>query len=447
MTGWWSPLHRYMAVAAVYFLTLILPLTPAEGKPTQQPHAVAAPFNLIIESYNFNTTLYWDYKDSSATHFQVEIRDYSKTINWTLVKRCKNIIHNYCDLSEEIVNPDTLYYVRVKAIGGSKESNYSVKEVSLRTDGKIGPPRLEVTLKDNTIEVDIFHPLVPQISSKKTVADYYTDFDYKVFFRNSTEHQAEDLDNVMKHTAYFAASSKDELYCFAAQGWSEEWALIGEKSEEVCIFVPDEEATKSLKTKIVVAIVLGIFFIIVIILSIIFIKYELILKTSKLLPKSLNPIKNIKTAVMETPNQEAKYDRISTSGMDIIEEKKSYMEDENFNMETADTSETGQTNGYPGYPGPLVETEEEKSDSNNTESCVDDLHSTSKITEYFHTGDHEHGADSGTLLESSTEVKEPDPEPKPHASSYGYDKPLVPLHMIIQMNKEEYGIDPLPVNN
>ncbi|XP_075453947.1 interferon gamma receptor 1 isoform X2 [Ascaphus truei] len=488
MTCCWSPRRRRLlraAPGAAFLLSLALTLTLAQGSPTHstshRPHAdhlhissknesankvkdqpetkikVPKPFNLAITSFNFNTTLYWDDKITSTTHhFQVEIKDYDKGENWTVVRWCRNISHNYCDLSKKFDNPHTFYHVRVKAFVGSEESEYALKkDFCLRVDGKIGPPTLNLSFEDEEIVVDIWHPYAPLVGRKqKTVRNFYEDFEYDVYVgENATKHQVEECDD-RKCTAYILTQPKSEKYCISAQGKSNFWAVIGEKSNEACLDATEEKAAKSAGNNYsIILFTTCIIFIIVILIIIcgilIYRKTStncpqslVFTKTHKKLPQSLESVvRNVRSRILMTTEQEAKYDHVHTSYTDTIAEKNTWVKDEDPLKDNSNNNDSRQTTDDPEYPASLKEMEEKSYDDHEVKG-LDELHSNNRSNNNFHT-------DSDTNESSTTsEIVTPEcsteltsyTDAKCTINSFGYDKPHVPLNLLLQLNEEESGI-------
>ncbi|KAG8444428.1 hypothetical protein GDO86_009565, partial [Hymenochirus boettgeri] len=135
--------HGHSYLAAVLLLVTIV--SRAEGNQkgdlvnvmNYKPDAptVPSPSNLIVKSYNFNTTLCWDFKDTSADpRFQVEFKVFG---NWSVVETCQNISQHYCDLSEEIYDPNKFYKIKIKAFVGPEESESTMEDdFSIRIHGK-----------------------------------------------------------------------------------------------------------------------------------------------------------------------------------------------------------------------------------------------------------------------------------------------------------------------
>ncbi|XP_053568145.1 interferon gamma receptor 1 [Bombina bombina] len=271
--------HRFPRVIRMVVLVGIIQLFAWAEHPTDLQSQVSAPENLTVHSYNFNTTLYWDYQSTKKTLFQVEFRSYEDGTNWTIFHTCKNIVQSYCDLSTKIDKPGDFYYMRVKALEGSDESDFSkTKEFSLRMEGRIGPPTLDVYMMDKEIVVDIWHAPIPD--GLPDIWHFYPDFDYKVHYMKTNQIETNICDDD-KCTIFFTPPKKNENYCFSAQGISNLWAVTGEMSKEICLFVEDKDAIADFRLKVAVGTSLGIFLILLIGIVIYIIKKQT-LNNSKL---------------------------------------------------------------------------------------------------------------------------------------------------------------------
>ncbi|NXM51968.1 INGR1 protein, partial [Illadopsis cleaveri] len=119
---------------------------------------VPSPTEVVVTSENFKTVLHWQYPPVSETpHFIVEIKPYNLGY-YKNVSTCVNTSAHFCDLSEEICDPYTSYWLRAKALVGSQQSEYvESNEFILQRHGKIGPPKLNLSRHGDKIMVDIYH--------------------------------------------------------------------------------------------------------------------------------------------------------------------------------------------------------------------------------------------------------------------------------------------------
>ncbi|XP_042301578.1 interferon gamma receptor 1-like [Sceloporus undulatus] len=264
--------------------------------------SVPQPTNVIIESFNFNTSVQWDYKSlSSEPLFVVELLCYGFSSGVYLeFSSCVNISQHYCDLTHK-VEQCVSFWVRVKALAGPQESEYTEsQQFNIYRNGQIGPPKLNLYVLGHGIQVDIEHPLTPYRKKRTlSIKANFTDFTYKVSFwkkGNQEEHQEFETErcNHKNCTINFHIPLWDTSYCVSAHGISEDYSVKGEESKESCIDVLSKH-----QSDLTVPIILGIIglFVLMVILTIIFICMK---KKNIKLPKSLaavvrNQVNNIDT--------------------------------------------------------------------------------------------------------------------------------------------------------
>ncbi|XP_069582061.1 interferon gamma receptor 1 [Ranitomeya imitator] len=396
------------AILARSLLLAALTALAAGARPTSGPMPVEKPFNLQKKSYNFNSTLYWDYNMTSVTpYFQVEYKYYRN--NWTIVESCHLISHNYCDLSGKIVEPFFHYNVRVKALVGSEMSDYALTEFSLIGDGIIGPPKMNASVNEKFLSIDIWYPDVPHVDGKQNIGDYLDDLKYEIYYGNEME-ETEDCD-------YFGCSidlliQNQSRVCFWAQGRSKVPMTI-ERSKQVCINTTVTSGTsKNLQAAIISIVVVVI---IIFVLCIFIIKRKI--KAESVLPKSLSTFAKAMTTQRYMPSdQTTMYDQVSVSPADSPEEKMMPEETDKPLPVTNDTDiREGSDHGYHSSVGESDQRADE--DQNELEE--------SSSKNYYRT------ENSDSSIECVTEADVPRPEPlpdvRPVGNSFGYDKPHCPL--------------------
>ncbi|XP_044279751.1 interferon gamma receptor 1 [Varanus komodoensis] len=267
---------------------------------------VPPPVNVMVESYNFNTSVCWDYPNiTSKPLFSVEVHKYGKNL-YRKVDTCVNISQHCCDLTHTIQGT-VPFWVRVKALVGIHESQYeeSKDQFYLYRHVRIGPPELHCSLNGNHIQVELKHPRTP--FHKKSVYSYLSDFTYDVFFwerGHSEKRHKVNLDGCTrkKCTINLTISSWNTVYCVSAVGHSMMYLLKGEKSEESCIEIPLKSS--GLTTPIVVGSVCLIVLAIVLIIA-----YTKLKKRKIQLPRSLLAV--VKGVSLET-KPESKYISVIT---------------------------------------------------------------------------------------------------------------------------------------
>ncbi|KAM4043356.1 interferon gamma receptor 1 [Anomaloglossus baeobatrachus] len=396
---------------------LLLATLTAAAIPTGGPVPVQTPFNLQKKSYNFNSTLHWDYNLTSVTpYFQVEYRSY-KTGGWMIVETCLNISHNYCDLSEIIDDPFIRYKVQVKALVGSEMSSYASTEFYLINDGIIGPPKMNASVNGKFIVIDIWYPDVPHVNDKQTVGDHIDDLGYEIYHGNETK-EAEECDFVACSVRILI---KDQSkFCFSAQAKSNRIPMTMERSKEECInTLVTNDTSKNLQ-----AIIVSVVVVVVIILVLCFFIIKRKMKAKSVLPKSLRTIaKAMTTQKYLLSDQITKYDQVSVSPAESPEEKVTPEEkmtpeepDKEQNMSDDSDIKESTDNGYHSS----VQESEQRTDEDQNE-----MEESSGSKNYYRT------ENSDSTIVCVTEDDVPSPEPprdvRPAGNSYGYDKPHCPL--------------------
>uniref|UniRef100_A0ACB8GBL7 Uncharacterized protein n=1 Tax=Sphaerodactylus townsendi TaxID=933632 RepID=A0ACB8GBL7_9SAUR len=173
-------LVRLWAVLALFFL----PLAFCGGAGVEEPAQteVLRPTNVEIKTYNFKTTLHWDYPDISPEPvFTVQIQCYNRG-NYMDVRSCVNISQHYCDITHEINYECDPSWAKVKAFAGSRQSEYEdSKKFHPFRDAQIGPSKFNLSVVSDEIKVFIEHPLTPYEGKYPlSVKANLTDFSYSI---------------------------------------------------------------------------------------------------------------------------------------------------------------------------------------------------------------------------------------------------------------------------
>ncbi|XP_066471066.1 interferon gamma receptor 1 isoform X2 [Tiliqua scincoides] len=208
---------------------------------------VPPPTNVIIQSYNFNTSLFWDYTSASLEPlFTVRIDCYMGDTKY-VVDTCVNISQRYCDLTYKIPSTCTrMFWAYVKAVAGSHGSSYARSGLyELFHHGRIGPPKLHLSLQNAEINVLIEDPLTPYFEDNYplSVRQNITDLSYLVYMRpNGSSERPEPFEakeeacGKRSCTISLTVQTPDVVYCISAQGNSEEEIeTVFEESKESCI--------------------------------------------------------------------------------------------------------------------------------------------------------------------------------------------------------------------
>ncbi|ELW69480.1 Interferon gamma receptor 1 [Tupaia chinensis] len=432
------------------------------------------PTNVMIEAYNLNPVLYWDYQSMPETPvFTVQVKNYGDP-SW--VDACVNISHHYCSLFYHLDDPSYSIWAQVKARVGQKESAFAKSEgFILCQHGKVGPPKLSVRRREDYITIDIFHPLII-INGKElgTINDdentcYTFKYDVSVRMNGSeiearTHRQTEDSNcNETLCQLSVPVSSLSAQYCVSAIGVSNTWGVKTEQSEEVCITIFDN----SIKDSIWIPVAAAFAFFLIFFLTFVCCRIKKISPFKRkniMLPKSLLSV--VRSATSET-KPESKYVSLITSYQPVVPENEAVICEEQLSPATNSGMHTECNPGKAEHREELAsETEvviiEEKvsnlassslvnpedrqnsfqSSSNQSEPCTVALNS-------YHS---RNGSDSG-LVESDgflsdsefspnnkTEIKKEEQEavmPRIAPTSFGYDKPHVLVDLLVEGGGKE----------
>lgn len=391
---------------------LLLCVTNGRPSPVTEAEEVPEPFNLTVNSYNFNTTLHWDYnRMEMKPYFCVEILELIK-MNWKSIETCQNISHHYCDLTHEIdSDPLNHYKVRVKALVGSRISSAVSVEFSLSSVGIIGPPELKVLKREEKIvEIEITHPKVPSVNEIEL-----EHLNYIVYFgnnRNNTK-KATDCDSLACKVTF--SISDQENYCFSAKGESEFFLLMKmEESKEMCLY--DERGISNQTKLIIIGVTVG-FVVILAIFCFIIARWT---KARSLMPQSLSSVLRNIVVYAQMPTHQTRYDNVSTSPIEPTIEEITYVKEKVKKDTEVSTDSVSKESTDPGYHS-----------SNEQKSGDRDYQSNS--SSYFHTDSSASGNNSGdsSLPEKDENISKHAPEPpKPLPDSFGYDKPHFPKELV-----------------
>ncbi|XP_062980688.1 interferon gamma receptor 1 isoform X2 [Elgaria multicarinata webbii] len=285
-----GPSVSEVAAAALLLLLAIfrLGVLSEPGALGAQPE-VPQPVNVTVDSYNFNTSVRWDYPNiASKPLFIVEVLCYGGKIE---INTCVNISQRYCDLTHK-VEKCSQFWVKVKALVGLHESKYGKSKggFDIYRNGRIGPPKLNVTVNGHEIRVDFEHPLTPyyQKESPLSVTANFTDFSYKVFLseRGSPNKPLEfETDECqMKCPINLHIRFWNTSYCVSAAGLSRSYLVTGEKSEQYCIDVPLQSSLDI--TMPIIGSIVGL----VVLAVILAILYKVLQKRKNKLPEFLSAV-------------------------------------------------------------------------------------------------------------------------------------------------------------
>ncbi|XP_060609422.2 interleukin-20 receptor subunit alpha [Anolis sagrei] len=296
-------------------LLALLPLAFGAGKPLTE---VPKPTNVIVESYNFNTSVHWDYKSiTPAPLFIVELQCYNSNTGFREVSGCVNISQHYCDLIHEAEKCHD-FWVRVKAVNGLQESKYEETEVFyVNSHGRIGPPEIKLHVVDHGIEVVLIHPLTPYYKKGPlSVRAKLEDFSYRVsLWRNGSRevYEPEPEDCTRKNcTIYIPVPSENTLYCVSAQGTSEIYYMEKEESKESCITVPFKHESGSRLTLIIGVVLL------LLLVAVLVIIFRWMHKKNIKLPRPLVAVVKNKGNILDTNEEPKNFSLISSLSNEVL---------------------------------------------------------------------------------------------------------------------------------
>ncbi|XP_035177038.1 interferon gamma receptor 1 [Oxyura jamaicensis] len=423
-------------------LALLAPGRSAMGS-AEQPPAVPSPTDLVVTSQNFKTVLSWQYQPMSETpHFVVEIKPYLPGTYMT-VSACVNISTNSCDLSREIKYPSYSHWFRVKAVVGSEQSEYAeTNEFILLRHGKIGPPKLNLSSYSDKIAVDIYPPVFPSMEVLPWISTDNSEFAYKVTFWDKETQLKEEVFTDCPHftdkcSLDIPVTPNGSMYCVSAKGLFFSNLVVGAPSEESCVQVPLEQ-TES-RDKIIIVCVAVVIISVILTLCCGFKKLR---ERNIKLPKSLvTVIRNLNMDNTLESKSEGKYISIvsvmpvqsalplnSKEALLNIEPEEEAVSHENF-------SEGASSCPLPEAPDKV----EESSVQKIAEEVPSDDEQNCKVKESYFISDSNQTDVSSNSTDpevSATEIQQT-VIPRSCPKFSGYDKPHVPLDMLIDVGEEQ----------
>uniref|UniRef100_A0A8C3KU71 Interferon gamma receptor 1 n=1 Tax=Chrysolophus pictus TaxID=9089 RepID=A0A8C3KU71_CHRPC len=400
---------------------------------------------MLVTSKNFRTVLHWQYPSmSEPPYFVVEAKPYQRG-NYSNVSTCVNISATSCDLSKEIKDIFQSYWFRIKAIVGSQQSEYvETDEFILQKHGKIGPPKLNLSRHGAEIIIDIYNPEFPSVEVQPWLEEeVYSQLSYSVMFRNRESESrktftASDCE-MSECSLTIPIPSEGSTYCVSANGHFYDELIVGDQSEESCIQILPEQAWSTLITIIVSTIIV----IVGLILTVCFGCKKLRKRNIKL-PKSLvSVIRNLNADNSFESRSEAK-DICAVSVMPVpsVSVPSSMNDDEALlNMESEEEAVTPENFSEGTSSGPPLEAShkvEEISVREDTEvpSDVEQNHKEKESHFISDSSQTDVCSNSSGPVISATEIRQAViPSSCPKIS--GYDKPHVPLDMLIDVGEEQ----------
>uniref|UniRef100_A0A8C7ECG6 Interferon gamma receptor 1 n=1 Tax=Nothoprocta perdicaria TaxID=30464 RepID=A0A8C7ECG6_NOTPE len=357
------------------------------------------------------------------------------------VLTCVNISAHFCDLSGEIEDPFSSHWLRVKAAVESEQSEYAESsEFVLQQQVKIGPPVLHLLRQDDKIIVDIYHPQFPSEEICPWITDVYSDVRYTVTFEDSKNQSKKELRaddcNIKKCSLDIPISSEGYVYCVSAKGSFYDDLILGAWSEESCIPVPLKQTLSSKNIVVVVGVILifGLF------LSTLY-GYKKLRKKNIKLPKSLvSVIRNLNTSKFLETKPETKCNSV----VSLMPDEPALPADEEVHSLKVEQNEgiTNTQNSSEGASSVLLSEGQGNSgevsvqESTGEVSCDDEQNHKGRES-YFPSDNNQTEICSNC---SDAEVSTKEVQQTVHPSSTlkfsGYDKPHVPLDMLIDVGEE-----------
>ncbi|XP_054674870.1 interferon gamma receptor 1 isoform X2 [Grus americana] len=408
----------------------------------EQPPAVPSPAQIVVTSNNFKSILHWQYPPMSETpHFIVEIKPYNLGY-YKIISSCVNTSAHFCDFSSEISEPLTSHWLRVKAVVGSQQSEYvETNEFILQKHGKIGPPTLNLSRHGDKIVVDIYHPAFPSAELLPQISGIYSEPMYLVTFwdrkNQSKEEFAEDNCTMYKCSLNIPVPAEGSTYCVSAKGSFYGDLMISAPSDEICIHVPLKQTLSMQDIIIVCGVILSLSVILTVCCG-----CRKLRKNNIKLPKSLvSVIRNLNTDSILEAKSEAKYISVISfvPGQSVLPVNEGVTllkaEPKEETVSPQNSSEAASSVPPPEAPAEA----EEVSVQENTEEVSSDDEQNHKVKEsYFISNSSQMDicSNSSGPEVSATEIQET-VIPSSCLKFSGYDKPHVPLDMLIDVGEEQ----------
>ncbi|XP_061234089.1 interferon gamma receptor 1 [Neopsephotus bourkii] len=428
-------------VALLALAALMAPRRSAASQ-GEQPPAVPSPMQITVTSENFKTVLHWQYPPMSETpRFIVEIKPYNLGY-YKIVSTCVNISAHFCDLSGEIYEPFASHWLRVKAVVGSQQSEYvETNEFILQKHGKIGPPKLNLSRRGDKIVVDIYHPAFPSVELFPGIEDIYSEIMYLVTFRDSKNQSKklfpEDNCTMYKCSVNIPVPDEGSTYCVSAKGTLYGSLMIGAPSEESCIDIPLKWTLSTENIIILCVAIVSLTLILTVCCG-----CKKLRKNNIKLPKSLvSVIRNLNTDSIPEPKSEVKYMSVISfvAGQSVLPQN-----DQVTSLEVEPNEETASPeNSSEGVSSVLLPEApakaEEVSVQESTEEVSADDEQNHKVRENYFISD---SSQTDICCNSSgpevpaTEIQQT-VIPNSCLKFSGYDKPHVPLDMLIDVGEEQ----------
>ncbi|XP_009956509.1 PREDICTED: interferon gamma receptor 1, partial [Leptosomus discolor] len=306
---------------------------------------------------------------------------------------------------------------------------------------KIGPPKLNLSRHGDKIIVDIYHPAFPSDEVLPWIRDDFSELVYVVTTWDSKNQSRDKFreDNCWTSECSLHIPVPDEgsTYCVSVQGSLYDDVMVGAPSEESCIHIPVKDTSS---TKYVI-ILCGVVLSLSLTLSVCCGCKKLRKKNIKL-PKSLvSVIRNLNTGSILESKSEAKYVSVISfmPGQSALP-----VNDEVTSLEVEPKEETvspeNSSEGASSVPLPEAPAEaEEVSVQESTQEVSSDDEQNHKVKESYFISDSSQMdicSNSSEPEVSATEIQQT-VIPSSCLKFSGYDKPHVPLDMLIDVGEEQ----------
>ncbi|XP_062925190.1 interferon gamma receptor 1-like [Mobula hypostoma] len=202
----------------------------------------SAPVNLSIKSHDFHTVLKWDVHNSSEeTRFNVDFFGYG-TSEWKPV--CVNVSTHSCDLSNVFVISENHlggYYARVKAVTALQESEFAyTSRFTFGQNATLGAPVVLLAADGRQLTVQVKYPALNSISESVLWNSLY----YNVYCRHPNQTNPVCLELSPENPLY-QGDFVEGTVCVSAEVELPSFNLIGKKSKEKCLRMPENNISDS----------------------------------------------------------------------------------------------------------------------------------------------------------------------------------------------------------
>ncbi|XP_063036221.1 interferon alpha/beta receptor 2 isoform X1 [Melospiza melodia melodia] len=151
------------------------------------PETKGLPYNLQMDSHNFQHILSWQAEHDPAVpaSYNVLYKDY-RSQDWMSAQQCSGIAQLSCELTEEFKAIYTEYSVFVQSIGGAQLLNSSLLRFVPFAETILGPPEVNVTSCPNCLNVTIKLPATHfrQNGKLQSLIDIYQELDYDITLKS-----------------------------------------------------------------------------------------------------------------------------------------------------------------------------------------------------------------------------------------------------------------------